>query len=172
MKPLKLLSLLAFSISLSACGFHLRSAKELPPQLHELCLKTSAPYTSLIARLTNMLTALDLKIDKECKQAPYILNINNLELTHDNPAIADANQAVTFNYALHVNMSLQNKQGVAIIPDRNLVASRAVILNSQQIYTPYNTDSVEKQLEQIILNQIFDQLTTQQAKNSFATYSR
>lgn len=172
MKILKLFSLLAFSIALCACGFgfHLRSAKELPPQLHELCIKTSAPYTSFIARLSNMLSALGLKIDKKCEEAPYILNINHLELTHDDPAIADTNQAVTFNYTLHVDMSLQNKQGVTIIPNRSLVASRAVILNSQQIYTPYNTDSVEKQLEQIILNQIFDQLTTEQAKNNFAKH--
>ena len=157
-------------LTLSSCGFQLRSAKHLPPELHELCLITPKPNSSFTHKLTNMLTSLGLKIDESCKEAPYQLQVYSTSLTRDNPAITNADQALTFNYTFNLDFELRNHQGKAIISRRTLAASRQVILNAQQVYTSYNGGAIQKQLEQIILSQVFDQLTIRDTKTNFAKY--
>ncbi len=154
-------------LNLTACGFHLRSAQDLPPQLHELCVVTPKPGSSFSHKLNRMLSSLDLKIVDSCASAPYKLEIYDTSLTRDNPAITTADQALIFNYTFSANLDLSDKQARSMISRRSLVATRAVILNSQQIYTSYNTSAIQGQLEQIILSQLYDQLTLSETKANF-----
>ena len=167
---MKYLAIILSCLALSACGFQPRSAKELPPQLHELCVVTPKPNSNFSHKLRQMLGSLQLKIDSSCTSAPYKLEIYKTSLTRDNPSITTADQAQTFNYTYSLDFDLNNNQGQTMISRRTLSASRSVILNAQQIFTPYNTSAIEKQLEQIILSQVFDQLTTIETKANFARY--
>ncbi len=161
--------LIALSLSLMSCGFHFRSAKQVPSPLKNLCLTTPKSKSGFNSSLSSMLRSLDIKLIEPCNGAPFVLTVFDITLTHDNPAIADANQAVTFNYTLNADIALSSAQGKTIIPRRVLSASRIVILNSQQIFVPYNSDSIETQLQHMIISQIYDQLTSLQTRHALET---
>lgn len=167
---LKSALIVLLSLSLSACGFHLRSADELPPQLHKLCLKTPNPYNGFTVKLRNLLRSLGLSVEPSCKDSPYRLTVYSINLTRDNPNITDANQAVSFTYTLNVEFDLKNSKDQVILSKRVLTANRVVILNSQQIYTSYNTGTIQNQLEQIVANQVFEQLITLESKKQFERF--
>lgn len=161
--------LILLALNLVSCGFHFRSAKQIPPPLKNLCLKTPSSEASFNSGLSSMLRSLDIKLITPCDQAPFVLTVFDINLTHDNPAIADANQAVTFNYTLNADIALSSAQGKSIIPRRMLSASRIVILNSQQIFVPYNSDSIKTQLQHMIISQLYDQLTSLQTRHTLET---
>ena len=162
----KILIFLLGVFLLSGCGFHPRRARDIPPSLHTLYLKTQNPYNPFITQLKALLTSLDIKLVKHHSQAPYTLNVINVVFSQSNPAITTTTLAVSFTYSLNVTIQINDRSGKAVTPLKTLHATRSISQNASQVYTPGTATLVKQELQHDIISQIYYVLVSNNLRKS------
>jgi LPS-assembly lipoprotein len=150
-------------ISLSACGFHLRSYNELPPAMHTLYLQTENPYGSFEASLRYNLRTSGVILVDAANKAPITLKISKPLQTNSNLATGPSSQARTYSISYEVTFSLANAQGENLLPPQTLNTSRNLILSANQLPQSNNQiDILNRDMEQDIINRLQNRLRSKQ----------
>ncbi|SRR3989339_1119176 len=149
----KIISLIFLCLLLVGCGFHLRSAQDFPPQLRTLNLKTPNPYSSFTTSLTDLLTSMNVQLTKN---APYTLNISQIEFNNPQAAITTTTQAVTYTYTLTITYSIEKHSKVIVAP-QTLTTSQSVMMNVNQIYNSNSSALTQRELEHTMMDLLYNQ---------------
>ncbi|MCD9098448.1 LPS assembly lipoprotein LptE [Luteimonas fraxinea] len=118
------LALVALVLTLSACGFHLRNALTLPPNLGPVDIVSSDPYSRLARSVERALAAAGAEIAEPRATDVATLNIQS-ERWAALPASLDAQgraQEYTLRYA--VVFSMRDADGRDIVPQQAIELAR------------------------------------------------
>ena len=157
-KKTLVIGLLLINLGLcSGCGFHARSVTDLPPSLKKISLEMPNIDAGFQTDVNRFLESLQITIDPN---ASLVLNISAFNITHNDPGFTTTTQAVTYIYTMTLTFSIL-KNNKVLIPPRTLSASRAVIMNVNQIYTSNTASLAKTELERELINLLYTQLISQ-----------
>jgi len=167
MALMKRLIIIFFMLTaLTGCGFHPRSAADIPPQLKDIYLNTKNPYSAFTTELKNMLRSLDITLAKTRLDAPYTIKINNYKFLQSNPAITTTSLAVTFTYSITLQISIFNHTGKQILGPKSLGTSRSIVQSPSQVYTPGTSTLIRQELRRDIISQIYFVLASENTRHA------
>ena len=146
----------------TSCGFHTRSAYNLPPSLKTIAVRMPGEDKGFQADIRQLLTSLNIRIKSN---APFVLNISDISFSHSQPNLISTEIAVTYNYTMTMTFSIL-KGEKKIIPNKTLSASRNIIMNVNQVYTSAVTELARRELSREIINLLYYQLISQEMKNA------
>ncbi|MDX2428562.1 MAG: LPS assembly lipoprotein LptE [Xanthomonadales bacterium] len=139
MKSICLLCLSAVLILLNACGFHLQSKPELPPQMQRTRLEVQSPYSQFARRLethleqagVNVVTALD---GAAILEVPVNATRKEIQSIGDNARVRE------FRVRHTVQFRLLASDGTEMIPLQTFEQSRVYSFNEQDILAAERED--------------------------------
>lgn len=139
MKLNRLICILAILALLSACGFHLQSKPELPPQMQRTRLEVQDPYGEFARRLETHLEQAGINVvttpgDAAVLEVP--LNVTRKEIQ----SIGDNARVREFLIRHTVQYRLLASDGTEMIPLQTLEQSRVYSFNEQNILAAERED--------------------------------
>ncbi len=159
-KKIAILAVILIPLLIAGCGFHARSSADVPPELHTLYLQTPNPYSQFSASLSQLLRAVDIQLVKSDQKAPYQLLVTRVHYSHNNPGITSSNTAVQFTFIYSAAVKLVDAKGHSVVPPRGFSASRTLLLNLNQVYTPAAGQLAKNDLERDVISQIYNWLVS------------
>ncbi len=157
----KLIFTILFALLISGCGFHLRGAQPLPPALQTIHIQTPEPYGEFTSILKRNLNATGIHIAK----TPQAVNLRILssQLSNTNPTIGASSQARVYTFTYTAVFDLADRKGKTILPPQTVASSRNLTLNANQILGSNDQLTLlTRELEQDVVNKIYNRLTAQQ----------
>ncbi|NNM59155.1 MAG: hypothetical protein HKM04_05010 [Legionellales bacterium] len=164
------LLVLSFTLFLSGCGFHLRGAPPLPPNLHRLGVQSNAPYGALTQNLTQVLKSIGLIISPANEHPPLSLVIDSESFS--STSYTQSSSSSTEQYIMYytVTYHLINSKSESIWGPKVIKQSQIYSLNQNQVLsTDTVQQSVELQLQQDAVYQIIAQLGSSDAQAAIAS---
>lgn len=149
---------------LCACGFHLRNNHNWPPQFAVVNLQMPSLNTSFAEKVEQLILGMQSTVTENDPKA-YTIDLSNIQLYHDKPAITTSKQAITFNYTFIITLTVYDPQHKAIYGPINLATTQPIIVNSDQIYSNTAEQIVKPMLEQRMVSLIYDHLTSESLHN-------
>ena len=139
MKSIRLLCLLAVLSLITACGFHLQTKPELPPEMQRTRLEIQGPYTQFARRLEthleqsgiNVVTALD---GAAILEVPVNATRKEIQSIGDNARVRE------FRVRHTVQFRLLASDGTEMIPLQTFEQSRVYSFNEQDILAAERED--------------------------------
>ncbi len=154
------LLILTFSISLSACGFHLRTPQTFSPELANVYISTGTPNDPFIQTLTRTLLANNVNVVTNPKQANSTINILGIQSGSTMMAGGGLNISGAYVASLTVNFSVTNRAGTVLIPPRAVQQSQNFMSNATQVLSGTSmVNQLTSQMDQNLANQIMLQLS-------------
>lgn len=132
MKLHRLLPLLAVLLLVGACGFHLQTRAELPPEMQRTRLEVQAPYSEFARRLEIHLEQSGVKVVTALENAAVLevpLNRSRKEIQ----SIGDNARVREYLIRHTVQFRLLDSSGKEIIPLQTFEQSRVYSFNEQDI---------------------------------------
>lgn len=139
MKSIRLLCLLAVLILLNACGFHLQSKPELPPEMQRTRLEIQGPYTQFARRLETHLEQSGIDI-VTAPDGAAILEVPVNATRKEIQSIGDNARVREFLVRHTVQFRLLDSKGVELIPLQTFEQSRVYSFNEQDILAAERED--------------------------------
>lgn len=159
-------------IALSGCGFHLRSAESIPPELRILYLQTPNPYSAFSTQLHDVLSALNIQLTDSPAHAPIILDVVATRLTHNDPAIQSTSAAINYTFVYSTTVELINAQGAIIAGPTTLVTRRVITLNSSQVINSSIGVSTSQQMIRQNVDKIYFWLISNNTRQALAKHGK
>ena len=133
------LSLLIAVLLMSACGFHLQTTAELPPEMQRTRLEIQGPYTEFARRLESQLEQNGIKVvtalyDAAVLQVPLNQTRKEIQSIGDNARVRE------FLVRHTVQFRLLDSKGVELIPLQTFEQSRVYSFNEQDILAAERED--------------------------------
>jgi LPS-assembly lipoprotein len=119
---------------LSACGFHLRGYNEFPTWLRPAVAIILEDKThDWEAYLKPLLSAGDIKVTSDPKQAPFWLIIEKEKLVQNIASVSSSSTPRQYQLRYTVTFRLENNRGKTLIPSRSVVVNRPLTINNERI---------------------------------------
>ena len=148
--------LLILSIfGLTACGFHLRSASEIPADLKKIYLETPASEVGFTGQLKNALSGMDVQLATNKNSAPYTVSISNINFRHDTPSILSVSTPTQYTYTYTLTYSIITQTNKVLVPPTTLSTSQQLYAEPNQMLT---TNSADKRMKQQLQTEAIDML--------------
>lgn len=154
-------------VTLTACGFRLNTRGTLPPMYHRLYLTGSRPYSYFIKMLSGILEGQNVTLVTSAKHAPLTLNIATEALSYSQTSVGSSQQTRQYQITYSVNFNLQSPKGKVIAGPFVISQSmNQTMFANQLIENTQQLTEDKRQLEQLVMNQLFYRLA---AKNTVKT---
>lgn len=95
-------------LTVSACGFHLRGAVELPPEIKSLALEDTATGSELLPVIKLQLRRNGIQTLPDTEQAKLILTINGESYSRRVLTVSSVGQVQEFGLSFDVDYSIRN----------------------------------------------------------------
>jgi LPS-assembly lipoprotein len=165
MNILKVFFTIIICLSLSACGFKIRTADSLPKELHTLYLKTEFPYTPFNIALKQTIKSMHVTITDNSDTAPYTLNILAATVTHTDNTIYTSAQASVYSFTFSTTFQVTTRKNVTILPAKTISVTRNLTLNPNEILQASNqVDSLLANMYQEVIFKILAVLSSKQVQ--------
>ncbi|MBN1684946.1 MAG: hypothetical protein JW855_05920 [Gammaproteobacteria bacterium] len=127
------LGVVCFFLVLTSCGFKLRGAMNLPPQMHRLYLQSDAPYSELTRELKQNLHLSKVHLMGSPDQAPVILAVSTETVNPQQITISSTDQSriYTVNYSLSYEM--RTPKGVTLIGPKTIQKQTNITLLANEV---------------------------------------
>lgn len=142
---MKKIFILILTIFLTGCGFQLRGAHALPPQLHTIYLQSGKPYSDLTKQVKMFLKLSNINLVDDPKQAPIILVLSNEDFSTYQTSVGNSTQTRNYNATYTVNYQLQNKYGNDITKTKTISSLKMITTNQNEILENSNKLNIAKQ---------------------------
>ena len=156
-RPVARLSIFVLTYALAACGWHLRGAVELAPQLQRLRLQSVPVDQQFDARLQNALKFAGITI----VDAPgsFTLKTTLRRPEARNVALDSSARSAEQERRLVLDFELRNRSGDVVVGPRTISASRIYAYDPNQIIGKLGEDAlIDRELQDNIVNQLMRQL--------------
>lgn len=168
-----ILVLLSLILTLTACGFKLRSQAGFPPQMQTLYLNAEDPYGLFETSLRQTLQASGVKLTDSPAAAPVTLNLPRTVLDTDNTTFGGSNEARVFDVTYRVAYSLTDSNGRVIVPMTEIVTSRSLILNANQLLTSNDQlMMLSQEMQRETISKMRDRLSSRQVREALTGTSQ
>ena len=140
---------------LAGCGFHFRTTAHFPANLKQLHLETPNRYSALSIELRDMLQAQGVKLVENPNEAPFTLQLTNVQYTHSSPPLTTTSTAVSYTYTLTVSVQLFDSHYHSIGGDAQFSNSQDLIVTNSQLFAPTATPMINAELRRNVINSIY-----------------
>ena len=167
MRRLKIAVVIGLGLLLSACGFHLRSASELPNELHDINLVLPANQVVFNGALKDLLSTMNVSISHSKTASPYTLVITDLSFIHDSPANVSASTNTVYTYTYSFEFSIESRSGFALVPARSISVTQKLNASPEQMITTNSAAKrIRTQLRGEALDMLFNELSSYGVKQA------
>lgn len=178
LKILILFSLL-FSLILlcTACGFKPQGQTTLAPPLHRMYLQTTDPYGTLSRNLQQSLKMSRVQLVSSAQEADTVLVIRSDTEAETLLSVSGTTQTRQYNLSVTVVFSIENANGITIVPPQTLTENRAITVQSNLILGSSNEanlfyQQMRRTLANAIMNRIASSEVTQMINANYQAPSR
>lgn len=124
--------LTAVTLSVAACGFHLRAAPHLPPAMQHTYIADSGGDTELVRELRRSISSAASSVTDDANTATATLNILNSQRFQRVLSVSNTGQPLEYQVAYQVQFSLTT-------PGKTLIAPQTLTLTRNYAYDIANT---------------------------------
>lgn len=135
----RLLCLVAFLFLLNACGFHLQSKAEFPPELQRIRLEVQGPFSQFARRLETHLEQNGVNVVTSLSGAA-VLEVPQNNTRKEIQSIGDNARVREFLIRHTVQFRLLSIDGTELIPLQTIEQSRIYSFNEQDILSAERED--------------------------------
>lgn len=156
---------------LSACGFHLQTKDQFPPQLRTMYLDSDQPYSHLMEQLRTEFVDTGIVLVSNAKEAKFTLYLSNESFSTSQTSLTTSQQTRQYNVTYSFNFQIKDSTGNNVIPIQGLSLSRPLTLLSNQLLTNNSQLTVLKQqMEQELINQLLNRIESRMVRTALRTY--
>ncbi|MDF2940690.1 MAG: lptE [Gammaproteobacteria bacterium] len=151
--------ILLLSLSMTACGFHLRKPQQLAPELSVVYIQTSTPNDPFIQVLSRLLLANGVQLTSASSFASSTLRILSIQQNNNLSALQGAAEAGQYLTSLTVSFSVADSSGHVLLAPTSVTRSATYSNNATQVLSANSmanqlTIQLQQQLAQAILQQL------------------
>jgi|GEM_PF-5749704 len=168
-KPYIKICLILISIFLlSGCGFKLRTAESLPPQLHQAYYQTDNPFGQFEVAFKKALKASNVKLlEAPNATAPVLHVTSNYSSSTASSISTTSGRVYSLNYT--ATISIDNASGKPLLSPQTASTSRSISLQPNEIFeTTPQVEIAKQELLQELSTKILNILC---AKKTLAAFS-
>jgi len=154
-----------FALCLSGCGFTLRNAQSLPPQLQTMYCQTDNPYGDFEVLLKRSLTSSKITLLPNPNKLAPIMHVSAEDVPPSTTSSVSSASARVYTLTYRSVISINDAQGKIVVPPQTISVSHDVSLQpGEMIENAPQVGIVKKEMMQELIVNIFNVLC---AKNTF-----
>lgn len=159
--------IIILSLSVSACGFHLRGVGSIPSSLHTLYVTSDNPYSPFMKKLRTNLRNGGIKVVNNPEQAPYTLYVSNAQTSSKQTSTASSEQLRQYKIKFRARFILKNRQGNQLVPAFTLDEStQQTMAPGELLQNTPQLQNTKRTLYNEVTNQLFDHLSSTNVKHA------
>jgi outer membrane lipopolysaccharide assembly protein LptE/RlpB len=161
------LTLISFLL-LTGCGFKLRTARSLPPQLHQIYYQTDNPYGRFELALKRSLKASNVVLLAKSDSTAPILNVT-AKYSYSTTSSISSSEAQVYTLNYNATISIDDTSNKSLLRPQTVTSSRAITLQRNEIFeiTP-QVEIAKREMRQELSTKILNILC---AKKTFQALS-
>lgn len=150
-------------MSLSSCGFHLRGAAPVAPQLQHIYLKSEDPYGKLTRYLRQYFESNGIHLAESAQTSNIVLDILKEETGQQLLSVGGTLQTRQYNLTYSVSYQLVDPNGRVLVPDQTATQLRTLTIQASQILGGSNeAESMYEQMRSAIVYDIVNRLSSKE----------
>lgn len=134
--------LLTGALFLQGCGWHLRGAEPLPPELQTLHLQTANDNGSFARSLKRSLKASDVTLTDSANEAPYSLKVSDISNSSRTLSVTSSARVAEYEITSSVSYSLINREGKQLVAPTLLSTERTYLYNSNNATSAFEEENL------------------------------
>lgn len=156
-----LCSLAIISFFIAGCGFKLRNSVTISPTLRIIYLKSSVPYTGLLAELRQNFLALNICVTQNPCQAPLTLDILSEKFQENRITISATSLLSQYLLSYEVVYQFESADCRIVVRPRIIRVTRNYTVNANQILGASNELPLLRQdMRREVVYQLINQLSS------------
>lgn len=124
---------LVLALLLSACGFHLRGALDIPQWLNNVAIVSKDGNKELVSLLKSQLEGYKVDVNPDPATAQYWLIINQVNLHQQIISIGASTNPRQYQLIMTIEFMLQTNKGQVIQPAKVITVTRQLTVNNDRI---------------------------------------
>ena len=149
MRKLRILSLVLVAFAISACGYHLRGAYDLPAHLSPLYLDKESMSLLLYKELRSTIRASGAELSEDPTTAASVLIVSNEQRTRDVISVDTLGRAREYRLIYRLSFTLQSL-------GENVIETSQINLNRNLLFNPEAVLGVAEETERVYRDMIRD----------------
>jgi LPS-assembly lipoprotein len=125
--------LLLLVLVLSACGFHLRSAVELPPVLQDTYLESKTPYTGMARALRTQLERSGANVLESREHASAVLTVVRERAENRVLSVGSRGKATEYELVDEITFSLSDAAGKVLVEPQTVRVTRDLVFDPNEL---------------------------------------
>jgi len=133
-------ALLAGALLLQGCGWHLRGAQSLPPELQSLHLQTVSENSKFSRSLKRSLTAMDVTLADAPSGAPYTLSVSDIRKSRRTVSTTGSAKVAEYALTSTLTYSVNNQEGEQLIEPTRLSTEKIYLFNRSNAVSAFEEE--------------------------------
>lgn len=157
---------------LTGCGFHLRGAAPLPPNIKSISLHSATPYSLLMQELKEIFVSMKIAVVTPTEHPDLILVIDSE--TFSSTSLVQSASSSTEQYIMYYTITyhLDDAKNQSIWGPKNLRLSQTYSINQNEVLTTGTIEqTIQQQLQQEAAGRIIVQLGSVDAQKALMASS-
>ena len=125
--------LIALTLLLSACGFHLRGAYELPAAMQTTFIEVGDPNSELVRSLKRTLKGNDVELVNSRQQAQAVLRLFNEQHSKRVLSVDSRGRAREYELSYQISFELLDADAASIIKEQTLSLQRDFLFDTEDV---------------------------------------
>ncbi|EKE01351.1 MAG: hypothetical protein ACD_21C00156G0018 [uncultured bacterium] len=125
--------ILTSAFLLTSCGFTLRTAKSMPPQLHKIYYQADNPYGQFEVTLKKVLKSSNVALLTNTNNIAPILHVTSNYNTPSTTSSISSAEARTYTLTYSATISINCASGKPLLAPQTVSVSRSIILQPNEI---------------------------------------
>jgi LPS-assembly lipoprotein len=154
-----LLPAVALVSLLAGCGFHPRKEAELPAAMQRVHIQAADPSSALVKDLAKALPRSGAEVVDKAEAGVAVMKISANTLSTEVLSVGGTARANEYSMRHHVEFSIEDAAGTAILPKQTIELSREFTFDATQaLGVAAETDLLGKELERDMVQTILRRL--------------
>lgn len=167
---LKIINILIFALCLSGCGFKLRNAQSLPPQLQTMYCQADNPYGEFETLFKRSLTSSKINLLPDPSKLAPTIHVSAEDSPPVTTSSVSSSSARVYTLTYKSTISINDASGKVIVPPQVISVSRTLSLqHNEMIEMAPQVTIVKKEMMQELIVNIFNVLC---AKDTFKALNK
>lgn len=156
----KILLSLLVSLCISACGFHLKGAVDIPTWLENVYIVNDLANKELAEMLSAQLNGYKIKVAQTPNEANYWIIIDSSTLSQNIISIGSSTNPRQYQLSLVTQFTLQTNNGVPVNTPQKIFSSRQFTSNNDRILGSNEEESLlHQEMQRDTVEQIINRLS-------------
>lgn len=149
------IGILAGTLALQGCGWHLRGSQALPPQLQTLHLQTASQTSEFTRSLKRSLEAADVSLVESSAAAPYTLKISPVSNTKRTLSTTGSAKVAEYELTSSITYAIQNREGEQLVAPTQLNRVKTYLYNSNNAISSFEEENLlREEMQRDLIQQL------------------